>query len=162
MKKKHKKKFIKVRPKRAGIILIIAGLAGIYAGMLLGLKDRALEPGLKVHVVSVKFENSGHGPLAPPPGYQYAVIGVSVSNGTPQVFNFAPVLQSHLIDEAGASYDMAPAEILFPIKAGPVAPGRAVSGELSYLVPVSAHTLSFKFTDSSTGISFLKTVKGSQ
>lgn len=123
-------------------------LALISAGVALYFIRSSARPVLTV-VSSVSYSN-GDENYQPGAGRKYAIVDVEVKNPSSLPFDFAPVVQSYLTDEAGNKYYMAPTELKNPIEAGPIQPGETRRGQLSYNVSTKVQSLQFHFvsTDS--------------
>lgn len=95
-------------------------------------------------------------PFEAPPGYKFIAINLDIKNNSDQIFHFAPVLQTKIIDSSGSSYEMAPTMLVTPIKAGPINPGESVKGELSYLVPDNISGAKYQFIEPSINLTETK------
>ena len=101
--------------------------------------------GIVMKVSRVQYTDIGTPPFDAPPGWKYVIVDVTVTNHRTSVFNFAPVIQTHIVGGSGQQYGMSPAILKNPIAAGPMQPGSSLSGSLSYLVPITSQNNSFEF-----------------
>ena len=114
-------------------------------------------------VVSVVLSDEKEITNSPPPfeapqGYKFISLNLDIKNNSDQIFHFAPVLQTKIIDSNGNSYTMAPTTLVAPIKAGPISPGESVSGELSYLVPADISSPKYEFSEPSINLTATKDI----
>lgn len=103
------------------------------------------QDGINIVVDSVSFDDVGSYPFTSPKGEKFVIVHIDVTNNSGRVFNFAPVVQTYMVDSEGKRYYMSPAVLKDPIAAGPMSNGSRLSGSLSYLVPVNASNLTLQF-----------------
>jgi|GEM_PF-2545370 len=101
--------------------------------------------GVSFTIDAVRYDTKGSAPFEAPPGMKFVIVHVTLNNTKKEVFNFAPVTQTHLVDSHKNRYDMSPATLTDPITAGSVAAGEKRAGSISFLVPVTAEGLSISF-----------------
>lgn len=112
-------------------------------------------------VVSISLSNekvitNSPSPFEAPPGYKFIAINLDIKNNSENIFHFAPVVQTKIVDSNGKSYEMAPTMLVTPIKAGPISPGESVKGELSYLVPENITEPKYEFSEPSINLTETK------
>lgn len=128
------------------VVGILVGVFVINHGKKTELDTRASAEAAQVEVTNVRYDSVGTEPYLAPPDLKFAIVDLKVKNSSPDIFHFAPVLQTKVIDEAGQEWPMAPATQENPINAGPVSVGTEITGTVSYLVPIDSQTLKFVFT----------------
>lgn len=110
----------------------------------------AVSPGVEIGITNPRVDSVGEEPYKAPPGFKFAIVTISVTNSSNVVFNFAPVVQTSVSDSSGQKFAMSPALLKSPVEAGPLEPGQSRSGEVSYLVPSGATSLTYIFDDPQT------------
>jgi len=143
----------------AGLVLSVAAagvLVGLVALQMVG--SRALAPssvrrgvgevlqaaGYNLKVASVRQDDHGDSVYRPGDGYRYVIVTVTITNTGKAPIALAPVVQTS-IRGMGASYAMAQAPLANPFSADLLEAGGERTGELSYVVPMSAHDLEWVF-----------------
>lgn len=127
------------------LVAILTGIFLINRGTKSQLGSDASQAKATLKVTRLRYDSAGAQPYPAPSGLKFAIVNVELSNLSPEVFDFAPVIQAVVTDELGRSWPMSPANVEAPIQAGPVAPGATLTGEISFLVPVDATKLTFIF-----------------
>lgn len=127
------------------VIGILTGVFLISRGSLSQLGSKASLGKATLEVTNVQYDAVGTQPYLAPPGLKFAIATVKVTNGSSDIFNFAPVLQTKVIDELGQEWSMAPATMEKPIQAGPFPSTATRTGTLSFLVPVNSKSVTFVF-----------------
>lgn len=144
MKHKQKKSAGLHLQKYQIIAVIIATLllAALSASVIVG---RITASTVSVSIDQPVHYTNGEDPFLPGTNRRFIIITVHVTNRTDEILHFAPVIQTHLTDNKGTRYDMAPAHVENPIKAGEIAPGETRTGQLSYNITKDTGKLLFHF-----------------
>ncbi len=127
------------------VVGILTGVFLINRGTLSQFGSKASFGKASLRVTNVQFDAQGSMPYLAPPGLKFVIVTVEVENGAQDIFDFAPVLQSKVIDESGRSWPMSPAMMAKPIQAGPFPTSAKRIGTLSYLVPAATDRMTFEF-----------------
>ncbi len=156
------------------MILLCYCLVGVLAGIVLLdlVRDKQATTGSKAQVGQslatmqvnnvVEKDASPNDPFKPPVGQHFIVISITLRNYSASSFDFAPVLQTYLTDEAQRHLEMSPTVLDNPVTAGKLMPGTQTSGELSYLVSDDAKQITLHFVpeqDNAKSLSQLLTNK---
>jgi hypothetical protein len=141
----------KVHKAHGSLMLILWAFLIVTAVLLVAgyIKHRSPlavnEKGVSLRVNKVSYDDVGVPPFKVPPGWKIMIVHTVVKNHTPDIFHFAPVLQTYVADSGGHRYYMSPTILNDPIVAGPISPNDDREGSLSYLVPAKDSNLTLKF-----------------
>lgn len=127
------------------VVGVLTGVFLINRGSLSQLGSKANEGKATFEVTNVRYDSVGMTPYKAPPGLKFAIVTVTIKNASPEIFDFAPVLQTQIVDAKGESWPMSPAMMDKPIQAGPFPTNAQRSGTLSYLIPTDASAVTLKF-----------------
>lgn len=101
--------------------------------------------GVVLTVNKIQYDQKGQFPFVPPENAKFAKVNITVKNNSKNIFAFAPVLQTHLVDENNNKYDLAVSILDNPIVAGDINPGQSVTGDISYLIPANSKEQTLNF-----------------
>lgn len=148
----HRSRLKTVHHSAAWMIVAAWAVVGVLTGVFLINRGRISQFGSQASegkatflVTNVRYDAVGTTPYKAPPGLKFAIVTVTIKNSSPEIFDFAPVLQTQVIDEKGQSWPMAPAMMDKPIQAGPFPTNAQRTGTLSYLIPSDAQKVTLKF-----------------
>ncbi|MFO0955718.1 MAG: DUF4352 domain-containing protein [Candidatus Saccharibacteria bacterium] len=127
------------------VIGILTGVYLINNGKMSQFGSDASAGKANLVVTNVQYDAVGKQPYLAPPGLKFAIATVTITNASSERFDFAPVLQTKVIDEKGQEWPMSPAMMDKPIQAGPFPVNATRTGQLSFLIPADAQKVTFVF-----------------
>ena len=136
-------------PIYAAVIFTIEAVLAIGAWTLIygSIKHRpvtARNDDVKITVQNARITN-GDATYKPGNGYRYVILNAQFLNISSDTIWLAPVVQTYVKDNANHQYELAPASVIDPLEANPLAAGQQRGGQLSYVVPADSKDLSFCF-----------------
>lgn len=97
-------------------------------------RERAVESGSAIVTLGSVTYTDGQPPFQAPEGFQYVVINMKVKNNSAQPIQIIPTTDTYLKDSQGQVVTMAVFSVEHPFRAGELASGDTLQGELAYLI----------------------------